>query len=195
MPPDPAPSADRDSRPDMPGMARKTNWTKVGALATAASALIAFLAYTIPPNASTPNPFPAPESSREPRPYPAPPQEQGSTPGATSPGSAFPVPTLAQPDGAAASCQQAEAAITTYNETVGPTWYSRFDAATRTGNRLDMAYGSGASGVVSSDVSALIQDFTFLQQHALVQDGSGYDAVAAQTNVDIQVLKTDCSTG
>lgn len=127
--------------------------------------------------------------------HPAPPQEQDGPPGAPSPGSVFPVPTLAQPGGSPASCQQAEAAITTYNKTVGPTWYSKFDAATRAGNRLDMAYSSGASGVVSSDVSALIRDFTFLQQHALVQDGSGYNTVAAQTNVDIQALKTDCGTG
>jgi hypothetical protein len=105
------------------------------------------------------------------------------------------VPTLAQPDGSSASCQQAEAAITTYNRTVGPSWYGRFDAATRAGTRLDMAYSSGASGVVSSDVSALIQDFTFLQQHALVQDSSGYNTVAAQTNLDIQELRTDCGTG
>jgi hypothetical protein len=98
-----------------------------------------------------------------------------------------------------AGCQQAEAAIKTYNQTAGSTWYGKEVAATRAGNELDTAYetayDSGASSAVSSDLSALIQDFTFLQQNAIEGDSSGFEAVAAQANVDTQTLETDCSTG
>ncbi|HEX5496601.1 MAG TPA: hypothetical protein VFX70_18725 [Mycobacteriales bacterium] len=54
-----------------------------------------------------------------------------------------------------------------------------------------MAYSSGASGLVSLDMSALINDFTNLAASAEII--SRYNTVLAQTNTDIQTLKTDCN--
>jgi hypothetical protein len=76
MPPDPAPRADRSSRPSVPGPTKKatkeTIWTAVGALAATAGVLIALLAYAVPHSDPPANPTQAPVSSSESPPAPQP---------------------------------------------------------------------------------------------------------------------------
>jgi hypothetical protein len=108
------------------------------------------------------------------------------------------VPPIAQSSGPPAGCQQAAAAIATFNKLNGPT--NRMAAASEAGQQIDAAYQtsvrSGDSSAVSSDLYALGQDFLHLDDLALVNDdGSQYNMVLAQTNKDIQTLNGDCGTG
>lgn len=81
---------------------------------------------------------------------------------------------------------------------MGPSWGSRFDAAGQAentlGTTLESAYESGVNDVITSDLSALVQDFTFLQQYALEQNGPSYNGVLAQAKKDSQILGTHCHT-
>jgi hypothetical protein len=189
MPPDPAP------RPDAK-KTREINWTKVGSLAAVAAALIAFLAYALPSGGSTPDPVttrPGPAVSASSA-FPA---ESTSAPATTSPPSPppSPAPSLIQVSGPPAGCQKADAAITTYNQTIGSTWYSRQDAAGQAANGIFAAFGSGASGKVASDLSALDNDFTNMRNVAMAQASNAWDTLATEADKDIQVLNTDCSNG
>lgn len=162
-------------------MARKANWAAVSATAAAASALVAFLAYTAPHSPSPPNPLPAPATSRESPPYATPPQ--------TSPG-----PTLAQPAGPPAGCQQGKAAITRYDNAVGSTPYSKAQAASRAEQDIYMtSLASGGSGTITEDLQALSQDFANLAEFAQGPYSAQYNTVSAQTQKDIQALDTDCN--
>jgi hypothetical protein len=204
MPPDPAHRPDTGSRsgvpagiPEPPEKPREINWTAVGSLAAVAAALIAFLAYALPSGGPTPDPAATRQSALG-SPSTALPAESTSAPAATSPVSSFSAPAIAQSSGPPAGCQQADAAITTFNNLNGPT--NRMAAASQAGQQIGLAYetseSSGDSSAVSSDLYALEQDFEHLDDLALVSgDGSQYNMVLAQTNKDIQTLNTDCGTG
>jgi hypothetical protein len=97
-----------------------------------------------------------------------------------------------------AACRSAEAAIRTYSQTAGSTWYSDAVAASQAGYEMGMAMtlsNSGTSGKVGSDLLALYNDFEDLYAAAMEQDTVRYSAVAATGNTDIKVLWADCSTG
>lgn len=201
MPPDPAPPPDAGSRPETPAgipeppkKTREINWTAVGSLAAVVAALVAFLAYALPSSGPTPDPTPSPPSPTVSPSTPLP-TESTSAPATTSPPSPSPVPSLEQPSGPPAGCQQAEAAIATYNQTIGSTWYSRQDAAGQAANGIFAAFESGASGMVASDLSALDNDFTNMHNVAVAEASDAWDTLAAQADKDIQVLNAACGTG
>jgi hypothetical protein len=219
-PPDPASHVDRSRRPGVPVPPQKvrennrtggkgplsvpappkkeTNWAAMSALAGVAAAVIAFLAYAIPSGSPAQHPSPSSTSpiSQESSHDPAPPTEQDTTLPApvTSPVSSFSAPALAQPSGPPAGCQQGQAAINTYNQLVGSTWYSREDAAEQAGQGIDAAIESGASGTVGADLSALANDFEGLFDTAMGEASTAWDTVSAQTGKDARKLNTDCST-
>jgi hypothetical protein len=203
-PPDPAPHAEPGSRPNAPGMTKKTEkaswdtrWAAVGALATAAATVVAFLAYAHPSGGS-PGPSPSSATSQASPPYTVQPPEHGSTAAATSPGSLSfsPAPASGQPSGPPAGCQSGEAVITTYNKTVGSTWLSEADAAQRAGNGIDAVLSSGASinSTVYSDLVTVNNDFEYLYNDAMEQASPYYEELAATTDTDIQQLAVDCSS-
>jgi len=204
MPPDPAPRPDAGRHlgvpagiPEPPKKTREINWTAVGSVAAVVAALIAFLAYALPSGGSTPDPVLAGDSPTSSSPSTALPTQATSAPAsatvsATSPSS---IPSLAQPGGPPAGCQQAEAAIGTFNETVGSSWYSRQDAAGQAANGIFEAFQSGVSNTIASDLSALDNDFTNLHNVAMAQADDAWDTIAAQTDQDIQVLNTACDAG
>jgi hypothetical protein len=105
-------------------MSSRTNWAAVSALAACAGVFVAFLAYT------TPHPY-SPSAPTTPWSYPATLPWPGTTapapPQRSTPGNFGVPPTLVQPAGPPAGCQQADAAITKYDNTVGSSWYSKTD--------------------------------------------------------------------
>jgi hypothetical protein len=109
---------------------------------------------------------------------------------------ARPGPAGVQPSGPPAGCPQAIAAINTYYQTVGSTWYSAADAAERAENEIGTAEkAADYSGPVSADLNALYIDFGTLYEYAIEEYSSGYDTVSTQTNVNARQLETDCNTG
>jgi hypothetical protein len=198
MPPDPRRTTrGPQQHPGMPGTPKKTNetnWTAVGALAAVAAAAVAFLAYAVPPGSAPPDPLPGPGSSQEAPLYTTPPQEQSSTPAATSPGFASSGPAVSQPSGPPPGCQQAIAAINTYNQDVGSTSVSEANAADRAVNEIEAAQeAANYSGTVGADLDDLNIDFERLSDDVMEGNGSDYDTTAAQTNVDARQLETDCN--
>jgi hypothetical protein len=196
-----APPPDGGSRPGSPAgtpeppkKTREVNWAAVGSLAAVAAALIAFLAYALPADGPTPDPAPTPPNPTVSPSTPLP-TESTSAPATTSLPS--PAPTIAQASGPPAGCQQADAAITTFNKLNGPT--NRVAVAGQAAQQVGAAYQvsvtSGDSSAVSSDLYALEQDFGHLEDIALVNDGSEYNMVLTQANADIQTLNTDCGDG
>lgn len=161
---------------------KETNWAAVSAVAAVAGVLIAFMAYAIPRSASTSSPPPTPTNSGASQ------HGQTSTPTATSSG-----PIVSQPIGAPAGCQQGEAAITRYNNRVGP--YNEQEAAGQALQEIGLAQaaanGSSSSTVVE-DLQALYEDFLYLQDYP---PGSPQnDAALARAKKDSQTLSVDCST-
>jgi hypothetical protein len=201
-PPDPAPHAGPGNRPDAPGTSEKaektketdwpTRWAAVGALGTAAAAVIAFLAYAHP---SGPSPRPSPSTSQAPPPRTVQPTEHSSLAPAMSPASPSlsPTPAPAQPSEPPAGCQQGEAVITTYNKTVGSTWASEADAAERAWNGTGAVLSSGPSpdSAVNYDLEALGNDFADLYNDAMGYS-SDYEESAATADTDMHQLAADC---
>ncbi|HJP72929.1 MAG TPA: hypothetical protein VJ914_01600 [Pseudonocardiaceae bacterium] len=163
-------------------MSSRKNWPAVSAIAACASALIAFLALAT--HSSAP-PAPTPPTTTV-APAPAQQSTQGNVVAPTTP-----LPTA----GPSAACQPADAAITTYRNTVGSSWYSRMIAASRARDEIEMAGGQSGGGPVMSDLQALATDFQELFAYAQAQLSSSYNPVVAQTNSDIQALNADCRTG
>jgi hypothetical protein len=203
MPPDPASRPDAGSRsgvpagiPEPPKKTREINWTAVGSVAAVAAALIAFLAYALPSGGPTPDPATT-RQSQSGATSTALSTESTSAPATASPVSSFSAPAIAQSSGPPAGCQQAYAAIMTFNKLNGPT--NRVAVAAQAAQQVGAAYqtseSSGDSSAVSSDLYALDQDFGHLEDVALVNDGSQYNMVLAQTDKDIQTLNTDCGAG
>jgi hypothetical protein len=179
-------------------MTGKANWAALGAIAAAASAFVALLAYAAPRGPSTANPFPASDSSQKSPPYTAPPQKQTGTQARTSPAFASPSLTLAQPAGPPEGCQQGEAAITRYTDSVGSTQYSKQQAARRAAQDVEMALGAsgGVGGTIQEDLQTLSQDFMYLAAYASgggPDASSRYNTTFAQTQKDIQAFNTDCN--
>jgi hypothetical protein len=199
MPPDYAPPPDAGSRPGVPAgipepPKREINWTAVGSLAAVAAALIAFLAWALPGGGPNPDPAPTPPSPTVSVTTPLP-TESTTAPATTSPPS--PAPPITQSSGPPAGCQLADAAITTFNKLNGPT--NRMAAASEAGQQIGVALQAseraGDSSAVTADLNALEQDFLHLDDYALVNDGTDYNNVLAQTNKDIQTLNGDCGAG
>ena len=164
-------------------MSSQTNWAAVSAIAACVGVFVAFLAYATPHPFSTPTQTPWPATTV---PSPA----QNTTPGNFG-APANPVPSAEPPGG----CQQSDAAITTYHNTVGSAWYSRADAALRARDEIQRALSeSGGSGPTTSDLQALGTDFQYLYLYAEEENSSSYDTAAAETNTDVQTLDTDCDT-
>lgn len=168
---------------------KKTNWAAVSAVAGVAGVLIALMAYAIPRSASTPNPLQTPINTG-PAPYTAPPQDQTSKPATTSSGPVLSGPPLSQPAGPPAGCQQGEAAITRYNNRVGPHNAQKAAGQALQDISLAMAAANGTSGPIYGDLQALYEDFLYLQNYP---PGSPQnDAALAQAKKDSQTLYMDC---
>jgi hypothetical protein len=134
----------------------KTNWTKIAAILSAAASAVAVLTWLgISGNNPRPNPVPT------------------IAPQATVPGRTGSAPDLARLTGLSAVCQQAEAAVTGFNDAAGMTWAGRADAAMRAYDQLGAIMSSGAmiSQLLSSDLLVLINDFRNLYTAAM--DGGG----------------------
>ena len=203
MPPDAAPPPGAGNHPGVPAgtpeppeKTREINWTAVGSLAAVAAAVIAFLAYALPAG-STPDPTPPRPSPTVSRSTPLP-TVSTSASATTLPPSPSPTLTIAQSSGPPAGCQQADAAIATFNKLAGPTWPSRLNAADQMGQGLAPAVsaaGDSGNSAVSADVQALAQDANALEGYALGHDGSDYNAALTTTSMHIQALNTVCGTG
>jgi hypothetical protein len=131
---------------------------------------------------------------------------QGSPPDAVSPQgpSSTSVPASTAPDPGPSSdphagCQQAHDAIVTFDDTAGPTsTWSTWSVATtavvtKLAGALQMAYNSGASSAVTTDLQALGTDFINLHSDSVAENHSSSDV--SQTNADIERLNRDCGTG
>jgi hypothetical protein len=92
------------------------------------------------------------------------------------------------------ACQPVNAAITEYDQTVGPSWYSKADAASRARDQIEMAMSQSGGGA-NPDVESLLTDFQGLYGYAEAQATSSYNTVAAQTNTDIQAFRSNCNPG
>jgi hypothetical protein len=96
--------------------------------------------------------------------------------------------------GPPAACQPIDAAITKYHNTVGSSWYSMQDAASRARDEIEMAIVQSGGGP-TPDMNALLNDFQYLYAWASSQNSSSYNTVAAQTNTDIRAFNSDCGIG
>ena len=197
--PGPVVPGSQQQSPGMPGpggkTGKETNWTAVGAVAAVAGVVVAFVTYAVPRIGAQPYP-PARGNSRQASVYSTTPaQHQGSTSAVTSPGFASSGPAVAQPGGPPAGCEQAMAAISTYNQDVGSTSASEANAAQRAVSEIEAAQeAADYSGTVGADLYAVNNDFRRLYVDATDGNSSDYDTTAAQTNVDAQQLSRDCNS-
>lgn len=161
-------------------MLRKTNWAAVSALAAVAGVLITLTTHTAMPSTYNPDPTGQPSVT---------------SPAAPAPTHNFSGPNISSTTGPPTGCEQGKAAITRYNETVGPTWYGEADAAQQADQAIGPALETTPQGAIWSDLDAIYLDFGHMSELAMEQDSIHYSDVRDQAKRDIKEFYTDCKTG
>jgi hypothetical protein len=97
-------------------------------------------------------------------------------------------------------CSQANTGIVTFKR-IGSTWSSRSATAHEVQQQMHAALiiadpsaqiHTPPSGTVSYDIYVLFADFGDLESDATMADGSAWDNLYAQTNMDIRTLNGAC---
>lgn len=162
----------------------RTNWAAVSALAACGGVFVAFLTYAIPHS-------PAPQPPATYTATPTQPATAGQSSQRNAPGPFGNPDTVVPTAGPAEGCQPVNAAIKEYQTTVGPSWYSRADAAMRAENEIEMAIAQ-SGGEPTPDMEAVLNDFQALYAAAQGHASTRYDEVADQTNTDISAFRSSC---
>jgi hypothetical protein len=178
-----------------PGPDPAARWVAVGSLAAVVAALIAVLAYV------SPRGTPAPLAETTPAPSYSAPAVTPTAPADNTPADTTPAqPTTTASASAAASiragtpagCEDARAAITTYNQTAGSTTNSQANAALQAYDTLLPESTEAANEDISADISDVAEDFYVMNQ---IQTGvvqQSYPAAVQQVNSDIHRLSAAC---
>ena len=205
--PRPAPGPETTGTPpkrDKPDPA--TRWVAIGSIGAVVAALVAILAYAAPRPSAAPAAATSPASNYSapaatlttPSPTtPAPTTPAPTTPARTTPAAtpttSAPAPVSIQA-GPPAGCDEARAAVVTYDQTAGSTTDSQASAALQAYDTL-LPLSTVAAGAVSSDITNVAEDFYLMNQ---IQTGAldqSYQAAGQQTNSDIQTLSAACGFG
>ncbi|MFD7735634.1 hypothetical protein ACFV6F_35265 [Kitasatospora phosalacinea] len=196
------PEAARRGRPD---------WGAVAALSGVAAALVAVVAYLLPPDpprpapspspvavssaepapehtTPTPAPTPTPPESPSPEPEPEPDPEPDPEPSPTSE-APDPLPALLP-----AGCREASAAVGSYRRNAGSTRGSQADAANLAYQGL-MRAGTDADPSVRPTILRLAQEFQELSFRLNGMVMADPNEVIADINADLPVLDRLCSNG
>jgi hypothetical protein len=170
-----------------------TRWVAVGSLAAVVAALIALLAYVSPRGA------PAPLAETTPAPSYSAPAVTPTAPADTTPANTTPAQPTASASAAASiqagtpvGCEDARAAITTYNQTAGSTASSQANAALQAYDTLLPESAEAGNEDISADISDVAEDFYVMNQ---IQTGvvqQSYPAAVQQVNSAIHSLSAAC---
>jgi hypothetical protein len=174
-------------------VAKELNWVAIGSIAAVAGAIIALVAYCAPPSApaSAPSPQPTstPTQSTSPQPVPTP----SPTPTPPSSGDGFSAPPLAGSAGLPAGCADADAAIKTYNQTVGTTQTTEAAAATQAYQDMTAASTETDESSTYTVMVTLAADFDNMYLILSGELEQSYAAARARTDSDIGALNDVCS--
>ncbi|GLW74004.1 hypothetical protein Kpho02_63020 [Kitasatospora phosalacinea] len=206
QPEEPPEAGRRRGRPD---------WGAVAALSGVAAALVALLAYLLPPDPPRPGPAPAPvvDSSAEPAPErttPSPRRSPAPTPTPTPSDSPSPEPEPepdAEPDPSPtaeapvhlppvppAGCREAAAAVAAYRRDAGSTRGSQADAANLAYQGL-MRAGTDADPPVRPTIVRLAQEFQELGFRLNGMVMADPNEVVTDINADLATLDRQCGSG
>jgi hypothetical protein len=193
--PEPTRPEDRERQP---GSRESTDpaskWAAVGAVAAVVAAVIALLAYAIPRPSGTLTPTPvavptaavtASYASSSPSYSAAPAQQATQAPS--------PAPAAVISAGRPAGCDDALAAVSTYNQTAGSTANSEESAASQAYQSLMGDSPEANDAGVSTDISNVAGDFSAMSSILRGSLNQGYAAAVQQTNNDIQTLDSACA--
>jgi hypothetical protein len=185
-----------DDRERAPGSRKSTDpatkWAVVGAIAAVVAAVIALLAYAIPRRSGPPAPVSVPTAAVTTS-YASSSPWYSSSPAQQTTQAPSPAPAVVIPESRPAGCDDALAAIRTYDQTAGSATNSEESAASQAHRSLMGDSPEANDAPVSTDINNVAGDFSAMSSILQGALNQSYAAAVQQANSDIRTLDSACA--